>query len=315
MSTSGGRYNTSNTGIMAAAFAAIFALIPFGLNAADWPCFHGANGDGHTDESITEWPPVEQWRAHVGDGVSQIVVSDGKVYAMGWTNSQVRVWCFSESATGTDPTPVWMSTYAQATEGNNQGAYKGMYPTPAVDGNQVYTYDNFGNFNCWSTTNGALLWSSSAFAGAGADYAGSPFVEGDLVLVDAGGPNGVVAISKTTHNIVWGAAGSGSRYTSPFATTIGGQRVVIGYYQSVEGLDPATGTVLWSFPFYHSVVPDCGIANPLIISNMLFASQGYGQGCAMAHLGSGALTKVWNNTALCTKENSPVYLQRIRVWN
>jgi hypothetical protein len=264
------------------------------------------NGDGHTDEGVTIWPPQELWRAHVGAGFSQVVVSGGKVYTMGWSNGQNRVSCYSEAATGTDPAPVWMTAYTCA-EGNNQGAYYGTYPTPAVCSGFVYTVDNFGNFNCFSATTGGIQWSSSAFSGSGADFAGSPFVEGDLVLVN-GGNNGVAALSKTTHSVVWGSSGSGGRYTSPFATTIGGQRVVIGYDKNVSGFDPATGTVLWSLGWYHSVVPDCGIANALIInSNKVFAAQGYAQGCTMANIGSGTLTKVWNNTALCTKENSPVY--------
>jgi hypothetical protein len=285
----------------------LFALTVVQTRANDWPCYRGPNSDGHTDEKITIWPPQELWRAHVGQGFSQVVVSQGKVYTMGWANNQNQVWCFKETSTGVDPTPVWKAAYSSAAGNNGGTSLMGTYPTPAVDGGQVYTFDNVGVLNCYSAASGALLWSSTAFSGGGPNSAGSPLVEGDLVIVDAGGNNGASAISKTTHNVVWGANGSGERYTSPFAATVGSQRTIIGYGANITGLDPATGNVLWYYP---NPVPthSGGVANPMIVDgNKLFVSEGYNNGCSLFDLtgASGQLAnRAWHNNNLCTKENA-----------
>ena len=54
--------------------------------AGDWPCYRGANKDGITSDAIEQWPPVELWRASVGQGYSQVTVSNGRVYAACWAS-------------------------------------------------------------------------------------------------------------------------------------------------------------------------------------------------------------------------------------
>jgi hypothetical protein len=294
---------------VAIGFAAITAALTITVNAADWPCFRGPNGDGHTDEKITIWPPQELWRANVNQGFSEVVVSNGKVYTMGWSNNQDTVYCFSESSSGTNPTPLWATSYAAGTK----GSYSGTYGAPAVSSDgKVYTFSVFGLLNCFDAASGSLLWSnadlyvSNPYWGMGC----SPLVEGDLVVVNSGADgNAAYAISRTTHNKVWGTIGNTTRLTSPFAITLGGQRTIISCGQSVYGLDPANGNVLWSFAApYPPVDIQAAIANPLIVdSNKVYTSQGYNCGSAMANLGgSGALAKVWGNTELRTWIHAPV---------
>jgi hypothetical protein len=297
-------------GIITAILSVIMAALTMTANAADWPCFRGPNGDGRTTEKITKWPLVELWRANVGQGFSEVVVSQGKVYTFGWSNNQDTVRCFSESASGVNPTPLWATSYAAGVKGN----YAGPYSTPSVSSDgKVYTFSVFGLLNCFDAASGALLWSnadlyvSNPYWGMGC----SPLVEGDLVIVNSGGDgNAAYAISRTTHNKVWGTVGNNTRLTSPFAITLGGQRTIISAGQNIYGLDPANGNTLWYFSApYPPVDIQADIANPLIIdSNMVFTSQGYNSGSAMGNLGgSGLIAQVYKqNSALCTKDHAPV---------
>ncbi|MDD5708280.1 MAG: DUF2341 domain-containing protein, partial [Kiritimatiellae bacterium] len=288
----------------------ILSSLAISLNASDWPCWHGQNRDGHTDEKITKWPTNELWRANIGQGFSQVVVSQGKVYTAGWSNNQITVRCFDEAVTGPNPTPQWTTSYGC---GAMRSDYLGLYSTPTVTGGCVYTYDNLGRISCFDAATGNIVWSNTAFMSGGNDYSGSPLIEGNLLIVNAGGDNGLAAISLTTHNVVWGAPGThGARYTTPVAATVGGQRVVLGYGHKppasgfVTGMDLAGNLLFWSSDVAAGAVNGAGIANPVVVdSGRMFVSQGYNTGCALFTLGTtGQLARAWGNSALCTKENT-----------
>jgi outer membrane protein assembly factor BamB len=250
MKTHGGLNVMSKCGIFAALLAAGILMVSTSATAADWPCFRGSNRDARTDEKVTKWPPVELWRADIGQGFSQVLVSQGKVYTFGWSNNQNTVKCFSESSTGTNPAPLWATSYTCAA-GNHAGGLLGTYSTHAVSGGKVYTYDNFGLVSCFDAANGNSLWTSTALSGGGPEYGSSPLIEGNLLIVNGGDANGAAAISLTApHNLVWGSTG-GARYSSPIVATIGTQRTIIGAGSgfmngNATGLDPS-GNVLWSF--------------------------------------------------------------------
>jgi hypothetical protein len=233
---------------------------------------------------------------------------------MGWANGQNFVWCFDEEGSrGTNPPPVWTNCYP-CEEGNYNGSSKGTYPTPAVADGEVYTDDNNSLLNCYSAATGALLWSNTNFYGRAATpvWGASPLIEGDLEVVNPGGHNGAAAISRTTHNVVWPAgAGPGGGYASPQAATIEGKRIIIGYGDNITGLDPATGNILWYYPYF-SNVNGINLTTPIMLgSTKLFISEGYSDGlCVEIDLAgaSGLVTNVvwprngnietWGNTGV-----------------
>jgi hypothetical protein len=275
-------------------------------NAADWPHFRGPSNDGRTTEPISKWPLKEVWRASIAGGYSQVIVSQGHVYTIGWNNNQEHLYCFSETSTGTNPAPLWDSAYNC---GNGSGDYPGSRTTPTADGTNVFTFSSDGVLYCFSASSGVCLWSNTTVnvGRPSWGFAGSPCVEGDLVIVDSGSIG--AAVSKTTHNVVWGNTGNAG-YASPFAVTIGTQRTIIDYNGTlVSGLDPATGSVLWYFGWPTSYG---GIPNPTVFDgNKLFMTAGYGKGCAVVNIdGSGQLqvdgAGEWANTAMVSRDNSSV---------
>jgi outer membrane protein assembly factor BamB len=289
---------------VAALIAVVLATTAY---SSDWPRFRGPNCDGHTTEPISKWPPQEVWRANICGGFSQVVVSRGHVYTMGNNNNQDVLYCYSESSTGTNPAPLWVSSYGSSSD--EQG-YQGTRSTPTVDGGKVYTFSAEGLLNCFDSMSGALLWSNTTVNVGGPQYgfASSPWIEGDLVIVNSGSSG--AAVSKTTHNVVWGNVG-GAGYASPFGVTIGAQRTIVVYNGGdVTGVDPANGNVMWDFGWHVPTVS--GIPTPMVFDgNKLWVSAGYGAGCAVVNIDSGGQLLVdgageWTSGAMCNRCNSIV---------
>src|SRR5260370_646900 len=81
------------------------------------------------------------------------------------------------------------------------------------------------------------------------DYqAGSPLIEGGLLILFFGGKPGacVIALNKDTGKEVWKALDETWTYSSPIVITSGGKRQLIVWTQeSVTSLDPAAGKTYW----------------------------------------------------------------------
>jgi autotransporter-associated beta strand protein len=294
--------------VLAAVLVPLIVTAVATVDAADWPCFRGANKDSISSESMTVWPPQRLWTANVGIGYSGVSVWQGKVYAMGVNSSknQDTISCFDELTISTNPTPLWTYSYPVAYWGQN--GYDGTRATPTVDGGQVYTFSLDGQLKCLDRVTGALLWSNNVQNSYNYwGYAGSPLVEGNMVIVNALGHG--VAFDKTTHNIVWGTNDvRDCGYSSPFAVTLGGTRtVVIWGGNEISGVDPLTGSVLWDYSWrgYNTM-------DPIITNNQMIAATVNGDnGCDLINLGArtGQITsasRTWINGAFTPWVNCPV---------
>jgi hypothetical protein len=271
----------------------------------DWPCYRGPNKDGSTTETIANWPPKELWRATIGQGYSEVVVSQGRAYTMGWLNGSNFVYCFSASSTGTNPAPLWKASYPGT--GYFSSGFYGTACTPAVDGTNVYTFSTAGILNCFDTASGNTNWSVNIGTATEPTYGfcGSPLVEGNNVIVDAGG-NGM-AFNKLTGVSQWTSSGTAG-FGSPYAITIGSQRtVVINSYAACFGVNPLTGSVLWNYPLQGGTPDDPGSIDPVIYSNQLWVAQTAGT-ASLVNLGSGTLSSVvWQTNSACGDNCSVFY--------
>lgn len=286
-------------------------LVPLFIStAADWPCYRGPDKNGICPERITKWPPREIWRARVGAGYSQVVVSEGRIYCMGWTSpSNDVVYCFSESPATTNPSPLWTFSYYSPSTGDG---YEGTRATPTVDGGEVYTYSHMGRLYCLNKVTGTCNWFRTVNVSRPSwGYSSSPLVEGESVIVNDG--NRGVAIDKTGTHTNWSSTGYAG-HSSALAFTWGALRTVVIYTDNdVFGLDPATGTNFWRFNRPGSYG---SMADPIIYGDKLLVTRGYGTGASMVNIGSGVLTVngepgEWsNNSFLRTKENCAVVFNR-----
>ena len=278
----------------------ISAYFGVGVVSNSWPCYRGPNKDGSTTETVAGWPPKEIWRASIGQGYSEVIVGGGKVYTMGYSNNHDQVYCFSETlSTGTNPPVLWQAQYpgkATLSVGCN-----GTVCTPTLDGTNLYTFSTTGLVYCFNAATGNTNWSALVNVGMPSyGFCGSPLVEGSNVIVNANTYG--VALNKLTGQTNWvSAAGNAGGYSSPYALTVGTQRTVVVFSSyGCFGVDPASGTVLWSYAF-PGFGNDPGSIDPIIYNNQLWVAQNGNCGgtAALVNLGSGVLSSVvWQTNSL-----------------
>ena len=265
---------------------------------ADWPQYRGINRDGISAETgwLKTWPPTEVWRQTVALGFSSVAVSEGRVYTMGMLGgtgnpSTETVYCF-DARTGTN---IWSYTYSD-------GGGMGACVTPTVDTNNcVYTFGNVGNLFCFNKVTGAVMWStylSPYIYGREGEwgFTGSPLVDGNFLIINAGGG---VAVNKNTGANVWGNGGSGG-FGSAKLLVYNSQRIILENTQGFPrpanesalagpcAIDEATGAALIGWDFGAGDGEDAEFYG----TNMFFCG-----GC-LYQIGSGGLTALWYNSSI-----------------
>jgi outer membrane protein assembly factor BamB len=157
----------------------------------------------------------------------------------------------------------------------------GPVATPIVQDGKVYTVGRVGDLYCLDAATGEIHWHKSL----GEEYevqfapgAPSPLIEGDLLILMAGGKNGacIVAMDKNSGAEAWTALDEKMTYSSPIVITSGGVRQLIVWTErAVTSLDPATGTVYWRQELFSS--SDYIVSTPvfqgdrLLIGGLMFA--------------------------------------------
>lgn len=276
----------------------------------DWPQWRGPQRNGISLEKdyIAQWPkegPRRLWAAKVGLGLSSVSVANGKLFTMGNTIDVDRVLCL-DAATGK---LIWDYKYPCSAADPN--GYPGPRCTPTVDGNYVFTVSRNGHLLCLATANGALLWTKSLVNDLGGfvptwGFAGSPLVEGNLLILETGAANrSVVALDKKTGRVVWATGNLRAGYSSPVAFDLARERAVAVF--SAGGLTAravSTGRILWHHNWPTSY--DVNAATPIIFDDKVFISSGYGVGCALLQMSASAVKLVWQSKAMHNQMNSCV---------
>jgi outer membrane protein assembly factor BamB len=238
--------------------------------ADDWPQWRGPNRNGISAETnwLINWPPKEEWRTPLGRGYASVAVVGDRLYTMGWnaTTTNDVVYCL-DALTGTQ---LWSHAYHCSYGASYIEDFKGPRCTPAVDGTNVYTYSGEGHLHCFDAASGTVIWdevhdTALPWWGQGC----SPYIEGDLVLLNAGESG--VAVNKHDGTEVWNSGGvkGAAGYSSAFAMTWNGQRTVVLFSRSgVDGVALGTGQELWSYPLRSFF----NIIDPVVYGNKIFVS-------------------------------------------
>jgi outer membrane protein assembly factor BamB len=177
--------------------------------------------------------------------------------------------------------------------------FPGSRTTPTLDGEHVYTVGPLGDLYCVNTRTQKPVWHKNVWK----DFGGGdlprwaivqhPLVFGDLLIVaPQTSQAGVVAYDKRTGELAWKSAPlSGTTgYVSPQIAKISGEDHVVMVTASigrgrnardgsVNGLDPRTGAVLWTYGDWQ-----CPIPVPPVVdagAGRLLITGAYGAGSAM----------------------------------
>jgi outer membrane protein assembly factor BamB len=199
--------------------------------------------------------------------------------------------------------------------GNDGG--DGPRSTPSYDDGKVYTYSARMVLKCLDASTGQQVWSCDIIkehAGHNIHWesAASPLIEGDLVFVAGGGPGeALLAFNKNDGHNVWKGQDDKMTQSSPVAATILGERQVIFFTQKgLVSVVPATGAVLWRFPFRFSTAT---AISPVVCGDVVYCSAGYGVGssaCKISRSNGGfTAAEMWHQPAsvLANHWSTPVY--------
>jgi N-acyl-D-aspartate/D-glutamate deacylase/outer membrane protein assembly factor BamB len=233
-----------------------------------WPQWGGPQRNFMVDafDLAESWPaggPRELWSRPLGLGHSTIAVDEGLLFTMyrpaagdGAQFAGREAVIALDGATGET---VWEHAYPARPLNFNFGA--GPHSTPLIVGERLFTAGTNKQIHALDKRSGEVLWSHDLVAEYGAPptlirpavkagYACSPLAWGDLVIVTAGGEGqSVMAFRQDDGALAWSGGDFLIAPSSPILIDVGGQTqlVVVGG-QSVNGLDPDTGEVLWSHP-------------------------------------------------------------------
>jgi len=194
----------------------------------------------------------------------------------------------------------------------------GPRSTPTIDGDRVYALGSRGGLYCLRLGDGKKLWDADLKARFDAPlpawgFACSPLVDGELLLLSAGGRGGqsVVALDKMTGKTKWTALDDPAGYSSPVISKAAGTRQVVFFTGSaVAGLDPEKGDVFWRFPW--ETTQAANVATPIVRGDYVFISSGYNQGCALLRVvkngdGSLAVKRVYRNNLMRNHFSTSVF--------
>jgi outer membrane protein assembly factor BamB len=308
--------------------AIMVALSVTSVVAADWPWLYGPRRDHTSVEKslLRTWPqdgPTVLWTVPMGAGFGGPAVSGGRVYVLDRDEKVGDTLRVLDLATGKEQ---W--TFAYDAPGSFMFAGSRMMPT--LDGEYVYTVGPMGDLHAISTKTRKPVWRKNIWKdfGGGAELprwaiVQHPLIYGELLIVAPQTPEvGVVAYDKRSGEIRWkSVALSGiPGYVTPAIVKVAGadQLVMItgavgrgrnAKDGSVNGLDPRTGTVLWTYTNWQCIIPvpqavDAGEGRVLITG-------AYGAGTAMIKVekksdGAYAVSELFKNPDFGAHTQPPV---------
>jgi outer membrane protein assembly factor BamB len=268
----------------------------------DWPHWRGPDSNGvSVAETVNPAALLPQpkvlWTASLGVGFSSPSVKGGLVYCAGNVGGQDTVTCL-DAETGRQ---VWKYSYACAV-----GSYPGPKATPTVEGNAVYTLSREGYLLALDASTGKVQWARHLVTDFGItrpdyDFAGSPVISGDLLILNAGRSG--LALKKSTGARVWGGDGGSGGYAAPVLAEMGGkQMVVIFGHRAVFGVAVRNGKVEWSFDW--ETGSDVNAADPVVMGHKVFVTSAYGKGSALYDVSGPKPLALWQNQAFATHFSS-----------
>ncbi|HSI32829.1 MAG TPA: PQQ-binding-like beta-propeller repeat protein [Tepidisphaeraceae bacterium] len=239
------------------------AILANSVHADDYPQWLGERRDNvYREAGVLQSVPAgglkRLWSAPIGGGYAQVAVSGDRVVVLDRvtkgavvregkkrvTPGTERIVCLDD-ATGQE---VWKVEYDCP---YTISYAAGPRTTPLIAGGRVYALGAEGDVHCVELETGKVVWKrklpgSPAIWG----YAGSPVIEGELLVLLSSGKPLLTALKLDTGDVAWTAAEEADPgYAPPTPMTLGGKRQIVQYHPTgVLAIDPADGKVLWELP-------------------------------------------------------------------
>ncbi len=218
----------------------------------DYTQWRGPNRDGSVPGfAIPEaWPEALtlQWQVEVGEGYATPLLAGERVYVFSRRNGREVL-----SAIAVESGELlWQTGYPVEFEPVKAAAAHGSGPkaTPLFHDGKIFTLGITGILSAFDAATGTRLWQTPEpdehpiFSAAS-----SPAAYEGLVIAHPGNYGPLTAFDADTGDVRWSAPGNGF-YASPLVADVAGVRQVVSVLQdSIVGVRPDNGAVLWRHPW------------------------------------------------------------------
>lgn len=246
------------------------------LHAGDWPQFRGPLGNGVSDETgvptVLDANRELAWKADLpGRGLSSPIIVGDRIFvtcSSGLRQQHLHVLCLRAS----DGSRLWERQFWATGRSMCHEKIAVAAPTPACDGQHVVALFSSSDAVCLDLE-GNLLW----FRGLGRDYprsgnslgmASSLLILGGVALaqIESDSEAFTVGLDLETGANRWKLERPHkANWSSPIPISQEGrQLVLLQSAKSVAAVDPATGTVAWSYAEAGSSVPSSVMSGGVI---------------------------------------------------
>lgn len=261
-----------------ATFAAAAAGEPM-----EWQQWRGPARTGKIEAAA--WPDKldgehlqQTWKVELGNSYSGPIVAGDRVYVTETRDAKTEHVQALDRKTGTS---LWEASWSGATCVPFFAKANGDWirSTPALDGDSLYVAGIRDVVVSLDAASGKERWRTDLVARFDSPvpafgFVASSLVVGNHVYVQGGG--GFVKLDKASGEVVWrvledGGGMYGSAFSSPIQATLNGvPQILVQTRQKLAGVDPESGTVLWS----QAVKADQGmnILTPTVLGNRVFTS-------------------------------------------
>jgi len=298
------------TTIACATMLAVVIVSRSPSRAGDWPQILGPdrNGKAHGEQLLGQWPdgrPEVVWRKEVGSGFSGLAVSGSTAVLFHRVGDREIV----EGMQAGSGEVLWKTGFPTSYT-SGIAPDDGPRCVPTIHKDMVFVLGAAGRLACLGLSDGKTRWQRHladdfdrppSYFGAGS----SPVVAGDRLLVNVGGQPeaGIVAFDCVSGETRWKSTDERASYASPIVAHVGGRRQAIFLTRlNVVSLDPATGDVLFRFPFGKRG-PTVNGANPLLVDdNLLFVSASYGVGAKVVRITGSGTQELWESNDVMTSQ-------------
>jgi len=238
----------------------------------DWPQWRGPDRDGAGSfDAPATWPDSleQQWKVDVGLGYGTPLVVGARIYTFSRQDDD-EVMTALDAGTGET---LWRTAYPASFEMFAPTAPHGAGPksTPTYADGRLFSFGMTSVLTAFDAETGRQLWQTPVPSQQPMYHtAQSPVVDGNEVIVHAGGPGdtSLSAYDVATGEVRWSWGGDSPAYGSPIVADLGGRRQVILFTHSMMvGIARDNGELLWSRPF---VTPSNTTAQtPIIYDDMV----------------------------------------------
>ena len=257
---------------------------------------------------MKSWPengPAMLWHFEgLGSGFSSVSIDKDRLFVTGCTDGKGYLYVLNLEG-------KLLNKVEYGTEWDKD-VFVGSRSTVMHDDGKLYIVSGLMELFCFDMQSLKLLWKKDYSKEYGAKntkhgWNGAPLIVGEKLIIAPGGQQDhIVALHKTTGELIWSAKGAKDDDMSGYATPIyisdrQVPQVVAMMADHIIGIDISNGKLLWSFYHTNEYREHCN--TPEYYHGMIIGMSDHGQGAIMLRLTDGgrSVEKVWENTDMTNK--------------